>query len=53
MFDNRYERIESDGLNSMKYKIIQLRKKILFTWILVDIEHVRVSCSIKIEKKVF
>lgn len=37
-------RFNTDGLNSLKYKILELKAKPLYTWILVEITPESVSC---------
>ena len=33
------KRIDKDGYNSLKYKLVKIVPKRLFTWILVDLPH--------------
>lgn len=47
---HRYEQLvsgvkkfDSDGINSVKYEVRALERKVLYTWILVDVKHESVS----------
>lgn len=37
------KKFESDGINSVKYEVRTLERKVLYTWILVDVKHDSVS----------
>lgn len=38
-----HQRFKSDGLNSLKYKLIRKEKSKLFTWIYVVIDMIKIS----------
>lgn len=50
LFVHRYEQLvsgvkkfDSDGINSVKYEVRALERKVLYTWVLVDVKHESVS----------
>lgn len=45
MVDGASDRMDKDGLNTMKYTLLAMKQKPLFTWIHVDLKREDISVT--------